>query len=142
MSLLARFAKTKTPGDLWQPVDQAYPSLFDLKTHTLGLTGKGGVYALWHLGVRPQWLHIGAGPSLGVCLASAATALVASPWRGNGGLYAAWVFMDSARWPGIVQGLRSRLAPALQDVAFPEDAVWDPAAAHVVFPLPPGTTER
>ena len=142
MSLLARFTKAKTPGDLWQPVDQAYPSLFDLKAHAAALAGKGGVYALWHLGVRPQWLHIGAGPSLGACMTGAATALAVSPWRGNGGLYAAWVFMDSTRWPGIVQGLRFRLAPALQDVAFPEDAVWDPATAPVVFLLPPGTTEQ
>ena len=140
MSLLARFAKPKTPDDRWHPVDQGYPSLFDLKAHAPGLNGKGGVYALWHLGVRPQWLRIGAGANLGCCLNSAAAALAASKLRANGGIYAAWALVDAARWPGIVQHLRVRLAPVLQDTVVVGDIVWDAAPAPILFPLPPGTT--
>lgn len=116
MSLLARLTKPKTPHDRWQPADQVYPSLFDIKTHAAALNGKGGVYALWHLGVRPQWLRIGAGPNLLDCLNGAAAGLADTTLRGNGGIYVAWAFVDAARRPGIVQYRRNRLEPVLQHV--------------------------
>ena len=142
MSLLARFTKPKTPDDSWHPADGVYPSLFDLGAHAAALDAKGGIYALWHLGVRPQWLWIGAGADLRECLIDAAGALASSPLRGNGGIYAAWAFMAAPRWPGVVHHLRGRLEPIVQDIILPGDALWETVPVPVVFPLPPGTTER
>ncbi len=139
MSLLDRI-KGKPPADAWQPGEGAYPSLFDLGAHATGLKAKGGIFALWHLGVRPQWLRVGAAGDLAACLTAAAEDLKDSPFRANGGLYAAWVFMAPARWPGVVMHLRERLKPALQDMMLTGEAVWSDAPAPVVFPLPPGTT--
>lgn len=140
MSLLDRI-KGKPPADAWHPGEGAYPPLFDLGAHAGALKAKSGVYALWHLGVRPQWLRVGAAGDLAACLMAAAEALKESPFRGNAGIYAAWVFLAPARCPGIVTHLRARLKPALQDMTLAGEAAWSGAPAPVVFPLPPGTTE-
>jgi hypothetical protein len=81
MSVLSLFKKPKPPGDGWHPASAAYPSLFDLAGHGAALEGKGGVYALWHLGVRPQWLRIGAGANLMDCLKAAAAAPPVAAYR-------------------------------------------------------------
>mgnify|MGYP006273607545 CR=1 FL=1 len=138
MNLLERI-KGK-PADTWLPGEGAYPSLFALGDHGAALKGKSGVFAIWHLGVRPQWLRVGACADLSVCLKAAAEALKASPFRGNGGLYVAWVTMPPARCPGIVTYLRARLRPALQE-AVAGEATWAGAPAPTAFALPPGTTE-
>ena len=142
MSVLSLFKKPKPPADLWYPANAAYPSLFDLAGHTAALDGKAGVYALWHLGVRPQWLRIGAGANLLDCLRILSAVPPVAAHRANGGLFVAWAFPDAARLPGIVLHLRTRLEPALQHLVLPGEAVLDPAVVPVVFPLPPGTTER
>lgn len=140
MSLLDRI-KGKPPADAWHPGEGAYPSLFALGDHAAALKNKGGIFVLWHLGVRPQWLRVGAGADLALCLKTAAEDLNDSPFRGNGGLYAAWVFMAPARWPGIVAHLRVRLKPVMQDTPLTGEAAWSDVPVPVVFPLPPGTTE-
>lgn len=137
MSLFARL-KGKAPA--WHPGEGAYPSLFALGVHAQAVKGKGGVYAVWHLGVRPQWLRIAAGDDLLVCLNAVAQALDVSPFRGNGGIFAAWAFVDAPRRPGIVVHLRARLAPVLRDAAFPGETRWMGAPGPMAYPLPPGTT--
>lgn len=134
-------AKLKGRTEDWHPDDGAYPSLFNLGGHSAAVKGKGGVYALWHLGVRPQWLHIAAGNDLHACLVGAARALAESSFRANGGIFAAWAFVDALRRPGIVSHLRVRLAPALPNAVFPGEMRWTGAPKPVEFPLPPGTTE-
>lgn len=133
--------KGKPAAYIWLPGEGAYPSLFDLGPHAAALKAKSGVFALWHLGVRPQWLRVGAAGDLGACLQGAAEALKASPFRGNGGLYAAWVFMPTARCPGIVMHLRTRLKPVLQATPLPGEVAWAGIPVPVQFPLPPGTSE-
>lgn len=140
MSLLNRITG-KPSADVWHPGEGAYPSLFDLGPYAAALKGRGGVFAFWHLGVRPQWLRIGAAGDLAVCLKSASEVLKDSPFRGNGGIHAAWVFLAPPRCPGIVVHLRARLRPALPEVALAGETAWSAAPAPVEFPLPPGTTE-
>jgi hypothetical protein len=142
MSVLSLFKKPKLPEDGWRPADAAYPSLFDLAGHGAALDGKGGIYAVWHLGVRPQWLRIGAGANLLECLTAAAAAPQMSTYRGNGGVFAAWSLPDAARRPGIVLHLRTRLEPVLQHLALPGENTPDQTSTPILFPLPPGTTER
>lgn len=138
MSLFGRVTGKDTP---WQPADAAYPSLFDTGSFASAVKGKSGLYALWHLGVRPQWLRVAAGTDLAACLAAAAAALKDSPFRGNGGIFTAWAFADPGRCPGIVVYLRARLRPALGDPTLAGEIAWKGVPAPVVFPLPPGTTE-
>ena len=142
MSVLSLFKKPKPSEDAWHPANAAYPSLFDLAGHAAALEGKGGIYALWHSGVRPQWLRIGAGTDLRKGLAALSAVSQVAGYRGNGGLFVAWAFLDAARLQGIVLHLRLRLEPALQYLVIPGETALDPAAIPAVFPLPPGTSER
>ncbi|MHB1207682.1 MAG: hypothetical protein ACYCZX_19115 [Rhodospirillaceae bacterium] len=142
MSVLSLIKKPKPPEDAWYPASGVYPSLFDLAGHTPALDGKGGVYALWHLGVRPQWLRIGAGADLLGCLRALPAVPQVAAYRGNGGLFVAWTFPEAARAPGIILHLQARLEPVLQYLAVAGEAVLDPAVAPVAFPSPPGTIER
>ena len=139
MSLLDRF-RSKTPDEGWRPGEGLYPSLFDVSAHVPALKGKGGVYALWHLGVRPEWLRIGAGPDLLACLAAAAGDLASSSFRGNGGIFAAWAFVAPARWPGVITHLEAKLDPVFRSTAAVGEGQAPALPAPVVFPLPPGTT--
>lgn len=136
MSLLDRF-KGKTPEESWHPGEGLYPSVFDLGVHAPALKGKGGVYALWHLGVRPQWLRIGAGPDLLAAVMAAADDLASSPFRANGGIFAAWAFVAPGRWQGVVTHLEGKLAPVFRRSVHASET---PAPVAVVFPPPPGTT--
>jgi hypothetical protein len=142
MSVLSLFKKPKPPENSWYPAAATYPSLFDLSGHASTLEGRAGLYALWHLGVRPQWLKVGAGTNLMDCARAAALAPQIAAFRGNGGLFMAWAFPAATQMPGIVLHLQTRLAPTLQYLSLPGNIVIDAAAAPTVFPLPPGTTER
>ena len=142
MSVLSLFKKPKPPEAVWHPAGGIYPSLFDLAGHRAALEGKAGVYAVWHLGVRPQWLRAGGTANLLDSLRTAAAAPQIAAYRGNGGVFVAWTFAEAARLPGIVLHLQARLAPALQYLTFPGETLADMAGTPVTFPLPPGTTER
>jgi len=138
MSLIARIKGKAEEG--WLPGEGVYPSLFSLGGHLAGLNGKSGVFTVWHLGVRPQWLRVGAGADLAVCLKALAESLKDSPFRGNGGLFAAWALLAPGRCPGIVTYLCTRLHPVSQDMAVAGETAWSTVPAPVAFPLPPGTT--
>jgi hypothetical protein len=141
MSVLSLFKKPKPPEDKWHPANAAYPSLFDLSGHAAALDAKGGIFALWHLGVRPQWLRVDASANLLDSLKAVADVPEIRAYRRNGGLFVAWSYPEVTRQPGIVLHLRTKLEPALQYLVLPGETVAA-APTPFMFPLPPGTTER
>lgn len=124
---------------MWRPLDQPYPRLMDLDPAALGLSGQDGIYAVWHLGVRPQWLRIGAAPNL----AAALSQLAQTPWinahKDNYGVFVAWAFPPQNQSAGLARYLAETLSPAFQSAPFPGDRAFDPAVSPIACPLPPGT---
>lgn len=122
----------------WLPANQVYPCLMDIDPEPLGLRGRPGLYAVWHLGVRPQWLRVGAVKDL----AETVTALKLATWavvhRANGGPFLAWALPDPDKAVGHARHLADTLKPAFQTELFPFDIV-DPAAQSLTCILPPGT---
>lgn len=120
----------------WLPADQNYPPLLALGA---AAPAKDGVYAIWHLGVRPQWLRIGATANL----AAALTALARLPWslvhQSNGGIFVAWAHPPKEHQAGITRFLAETLKPAFQDMNFALDMAFSPEIVPLPFPLPPGT---
>jgi hypothetical protein len=111
-----------------------YPTLFEMNASALN--GRGGVYLIWHLGVRPQWLCVGQSADLAKSFATLAKAPDIVLFRANGGVFAAWSFMDPERRPGVVRYLSELLKPSLQGSAMaPANVTPIPIA------LPPGTQE-
>lgn len=111
----------------WLPTDRPYPRL---AANIAGVPAQPGIYALWHRGVRPQWLRVGTARNL----ASAFVELAESPDIVALGIdvFVTWATPPAPQHAGIVRFLAKTLQPALQDVVADVPAV--------AFPLPPGTT--
>jgi hypothetical protein len=134
-SLVSGILKAAPPAQIWQPDGKPYPRLLNFNTD--GLKGRQGLYAVWHLGVRPQWLRVGAAVDLGGSLAGLKTA----PWialhENNAGVFAAWAFAPPAEAAGMARFLADKLTPAFQMESCMNDLPLD--VAPVAVPLPPGT---
>ena len=131
--------KDSAPPQMWRPVDRPYPRLMGLNPAAFGLAGRDGIYAVWHLGVRPQWLRIGAATDLGAVLAQ----LAETPWikahKDNQGVFVAWAHPPPNQSGALVRYLAEILSPAFQGEPFPGDRAFDPAVPSLACPLPPGT---
>jgi len=132
-------AKKNADADFWSPVQKPYPRLANIDV--AGLAGREGIYALWHLGVRPQWLRVGATADLGAAL----QALAQEPWitahGDNAGVFAAWAFPPPDQTRGMARYLSERLKPAMQSTTFAGDLAFDSSVDAVVCALPPGTLD-
>jgi hypothetical protein len=132
-------SKDTAPPQMWRPTDRPYPRLADLDPTSLGLTGQEGIYAVWHLGVRPQWLRVGAAADLGAALSQ----LAQTPWvkshKDNHGVFVSWAFVSQNQSAGFVRYLAETLSPAYQSEPFPGDRAFDLATLSIACPLPPGT---
>lgn len=126
-------------GVQWQPAGRPYPRLLDFVPGPEGLLGREGIYAIWHLGVRPQWLRVGAALNLGTALHGLTQADWVAAHRDNAGVFLAWASPPQNQCIGMVRYLAETLTPAFQDRSFPGDRTIDLTAAAVVCPLPPGT---
>ncbi len=119
----------------WHSDTGEYPRLLTLDCDAAGLAGKRGIYAAWHLGVRPQWLHIGAAPDLAEAFRELANSPEILAYDQNRGVFAAWAFPPEDQVPGTVLYLRQTLNPAFGSPESPDGADIKPVSC----PLPPGT---
>ncbi len=130
--LLRGLAPAASP---WKPAGQPYPSLqtFDVKT----LAGQAGVYAAWHLGVRPRWLRVGGAADLGAALTKLRALPEVQAAITHDGVYFAWA-TGVADIPTALASLNAALQPYLHSLDLAGEIK---AAAKVdkAFPLPPGS---
>ena len=124
---------------VWQPAAGRYPRLLSYEARAL--SGRAGLYLLWHLGVRPQWLRAGYSNDLGAAVALLAGDPEIAAFAAHDGPFFAWCMCPPARAPGLINDLIHRLHPVLQDRVFPCDAALLPKAPMVPCPLPAGTRE-
>lgn len=111
----------------WLPADRAYPRL---AANMAGVPGQPGIYALWHRGVRPQWLRVGATKSLASVFAEMADAPEITSLGVD--VFVTWAQPPASQHAGIARFLADTLQPVLQDAV--------DATTPIAFPLPPGTT--
>lgn len=130
---------TASPSGPWQPVGQPYPLLatFD----PTSLVGVPGLLAIWHLGVRPQWLKVAAVTDLAAALRSAALMPDIISYRPNGGVYVAWALLKEASTLAYAKHLTTTLLPLLQATVLISEVAWPDELKALDFPLPPGTGE-
>ncbi len=132
-------ATSQTSPVQWQPVGTPYPRL--LGFNATMLDGKSGLYAIWHLGVRPQWLRVGHAGDLGTATRQLMEASWVKAHEANAGIFLAWAFVPLTQGMGFARDLAERLKPTFQSVSFPGDVALDEGVARASCPLPPGTTE-
>ena len=123
----------------WEWDNGRYPRL--MAFDPTRLSGRSGIYALWHLGVRPLWLRVGYASDLGAAAAFLAAAPLIGAYSVHDGPFLSWSFCEAAEAAGLVKYLAARLNPVLQTEAFACDAPLDPGAPPVTCSLPSGTKD-
>lgn len=108
--------KEDKPERITEPVDPqwvrtpegGFLPLLSLDPEELGLSGIGGVYLIWHGGVRPEWVFAGHSRDLASALHSAGNNSDITFYEKNGGLFVAWALVKDAYRPGVVRYLEEQ----------------------------------
>lgn len=109
--------------------------LMRLDTDQAGLPGKGGVFVIWHQGVKPQWVYVGAANNLGAAVDACLDNEEITGYETNGGLYVTWCLIKPDFQPRVQRYLINRLGPLVDDPKGPPKGT-DPVP---VFPPSLGT---
>jgi hypothetical protein len=104
-----------------------YPRL--LRIDPDSLAEEGGVYVLWHRGLHPQWIYVGATSDLGVSLGRARDAEIVLNYEPLGGVYVTWAPIRPEFRDGVVNFLRDTLNPLITDNM--DDDRRDPGATPI-----------
>lgn len=138
MALKGLFKRMQGRGrEPWCPSSGPYPRLTTLDESALSdLVGKGGVFVLWHRGVRPQWLYVGAADDLAVALKASREDGDVKLYDLNEGVYVAWALVPVEGRSGVVAGLRAALSPAIGISPLNALGVIDPEAPLISFAPP------
>jgi len=83
----------------------AFFQFFSLDPEEQGLSGVGGVYLIWHGGVRPEWVYAGHGADLASAFHEAGKNKEITFYEKNGGLFVAWAPVMPPYRPGVVKYL-------------------------------------
>jgi hypothetical protein len=132
-------APKETSQQMWRPADGRYPRLMGFDANTAGLAKQSGLYAVWHLGVRPQWLRVGVAPDLAMSFAALAQEAWVVTHEKNAGIFLAWALVPEAQGAGFARFLVETLKPAFQAAPAAGERQWDMSVQAVPCPLPPGT---
>jgi hypothetical protein len=140
-SLAAKFAAPQVPASAWRPIGAVYPALHSFEPVAHGLTATPGLIAVWHLGVRPQWLKVAAVTNLEVALKAAGQVTAITSYKPNGGVYVAWALTAMPAGLGHAVFLMGRLQPVLQAHPLPAELPIGENIKPVEYPFPPGTSQ-
>jgi len=138
-SLVKQLTEPPAAKSPWRPSDKPYPLLSEVDPAAAGLVGVPGIAAIWHLGVRPQWLRVVAARDLAAAIRSAAQNPAIISYKPNGGVYVAWAPLPLPALHGHVQHLTAILKPLLQTARLTSEVDQPPDTKPLDFPLPPGT---
>jgi hypothetical protein len=100
-------AKITTPVDpnwVRTPEGRFLPFL-ELDPEELGLNKVGGVFLIWHGGVRPQWVYAGHAKDLASAFHQAGNNKDITYYDNNGGLFVAWALVKEPYRAGVVKYL-------------------------------------
>jgi hypothetical protein len=79
----------------------------------------GGVYVVWHGGIRPQWVFVGESPSLGRAIDAVANDRDILQYQTHGGLFVSWAIVKEDWRRGIVLYLTRALKPLVANPRAP-----------------------
>ena len=108
------FGDKEEPERITAPVDPnwvrlpngAFPPLLSMDPEEMGLNNVGGVYLIWHAGVRPEWVYAGHSKDLAAALHHAGNNRDINYYEKNGGLFVAWALVKEQYRPGVVKYLQ------------------------------------
>ena len=121
----------------WQPPTGPFPRLMLMDTAALeSLRNTGGVYALWHRGVRPQWIYVGHTENFAEALLAARDDPDLALYDRNEGVFVSWAECPTNLRAAAVVYLRGQLEPAITASPLDDFGPVDPETKPLKFPLP------
>jgi hypothetical protein len=98
---------------------------------------KAGIFAVWHMGVQPEWVLIGHSTDISTAITDIKNSDDVMYYDVHGGLYISWAEMAAEYRDGAVLHLNEKLRPKLRDAAIGQtygpDKTADPL--HTLPPL-------
>jgi len=91
--------------------------LIRLDPEAEGLSRLGGVYVIWHAGVRPEWVFVGHTEDLADTFHHVGRDRDIMDYDVNGGLYVSWCLIREEYRDGVVRHLHDTLKPLVANVA-------------------------
>ena len=82
-----------------------------------GLSGLGGVYVIWHAGIRPEWVYVGHTEDLAGTFHHVGRDRDIMDYEVNGGLYVSWCLIREEYRDGVVRYLHDTLNPPVDNAA-------------------------
>lgn len=92
------------PGWAQTPEGGFFP-LLEMDPEEIGLSGVGGVFLIWHGGMRPEWVFAGHDKNLASALHLAGNNREINYFEKNGGLFVSWAPVKEPYRPGVVKYL-------------------------------------
>jgi len=114
-----------------------FPKFLDLDPEAAGLTGKSGVFAIWHTGVQPGWVYIGRSPNLAATLFQLGENADILEYRDRGALYVSWCYIRDDFQDGVVTYLTLALKPKVDNPQTKREEDVDMVAVY-----PPGMAPK
>lgn len=127
------------PDPVWQrDPDQKYYRLLVMKPGRPRLAGLGGVFVVFHRGVKPGWVYFGAARDLSVAVERLQDHREISRFEGRGGLFMTWSFIKPEKRDGVVAYLRETARPPLVDTDLDRELGCSPVGAQPIAVQFPG----
>lgn len=140
MALFGLFKKKITaplvaqdPKWIRSPTGKHY-RLLDLDPDELGLAGVGGVYVIWHGGVRPKWVYIGESASLARAINDATHASDITQYEVNGRLFVTWSPIVDKYRRSVVLYLTQAMRPLIDNPRGPSEDEEGIVSYPVILP--------
>jgi hypothetical protein len=86
-----------------------------------GLKGVGGVYVVWHSGVKPRWVYVGRTDNLAGDLDTLLDNEEVMDYNKHGGLYVTWSPIKPEFREGVYKFLREAMNPEVENPDVPGD---------------------
>lgn len=110
--------------------------LIHLDPEQEGLSGVGGIFVVWHAGLRPQWVYVAAAEDLAAAIHKLADDADVMSYEVNGGLFVSWALVRPEYRSGAVAYLNGLLRPAIASDVHPA------AGVPIIAISPPGECSR
>ncbi|MCW8914413.1 MAG: hypothetical protein OQK24_01015 [Magnetovibrio sp.] len=109
-----KFTKPVDPNWVRTPQGGFLPFL-SLDPEELGLSGVGGVYLIWHGGVKPEWVYAGHTTDLAAAFHQTGNMPDVNFYEKNGGLFVAWAPVKVPYRAGVVKYIEETFNTLVQN---------------------------
>lgn len=114
-----------------------FARFLDLDPEAAGLTGKSGVFVIWHTGNSPGWVYVGASANLAGEFFHLGENEEILEYRDRGSLFCSWAFVREEFQDGVICYLTMVLKPKVENPNCPDE---DDDGVDLIPVLPPGMT--